>query len=190
MILCLMCDIIHTLSMRKEVSGATRSLFVVRIFLVYRGDKMAGNTVTKIEKLIAPTVAGMGYDLWDVRFLKEGASWYLRVFIDKEEGICIDDCSDVSHAIDPLLDEADIIDRSYYLEVCSTGLERELTRPEHFEKMLGREVMVHLYKPVNDSRDYSGILKSFDGGVTLTVDDNDMYFEKGLYSTVKLNDMN
>ena len=150
---------------------------------------MAGNTATKVEALIAPTVNTMGYDLWDVRFLKEGASWYLRVFIDKEGGICIDDCTDVSHAIDPVLDDADIIDKSYYLEVCSTGLERELTRPEHFEKMAGREVSVRLYRPVDDSRDFCGTLVSFDGGVKLLCDGEEKYFEKGLYSTVKLNDM-
>ncbi len=150
---------------------------------------MAGNTVSKVEKVIAPTIEGMGYDLWDVRFLKEGASWYLRVFIDKEDGICIDDCTDVSHAIDPLLDEADVIDRSYYLEVCSTGLERELTKPEHFSKMQGREVFLHLYSPKDGNRDFSGTLVSYDGGVTLTVDGQDIYFEKGTFATVKLNDM-
>ena len=150
---------------------------------------MAGNTVSKIEALIAPTVNGMGYDLWDVRFLKEGASWYLRVFIDKEEGVWINDCTDVSHAIDPLLDEADIIDKSYYLEVCSAGLERELLRPEHFEKMNGREVMVHLYRPVDGEKDFCGVLLSFDGGVKIAVGEKEYYFEKGLYSSVKLNDM-
>ncbi len=150
---------------------------------------MAGNTVSKVEKVIAPTVEGMGYDLWDVRFLKEGASWYLRVFIDKAEGICIEDCTDVSHAIDPLLDEADLIDRSYYLEVCSTGLERELTRPEHFEKMKGREVFVHLYSARDGVRDFAGTLCGFDGGVTVKVGEDEIYFEKGTFATVKLNDM-
>ncbi|MBR6693859.1 MAG: ribosome maturation factor RimP [Clostridia bacterium] len=150
---------------------------------------MAGNTAEKVEKLISATVAEMGYDLWDVRFLKEGASWYLRVFIDKDEGVWINDCTDVSHAIDPILDEADIIDKSYYLEVCSAGLERELLKPAHFEKMKGREVMVHLYRAVDGEKDYCGILADYDGGVKITVGDKEYYFEKGLYSSVKLNDM-
>lgn len=150
---------------------------------------MAENTAVKVSKLIESTVKSLGYDLWDVRFLKEGASWYLRVFIDKPEGIDINDCTDVSHAIDPLLDEADLIDKSYYLEVCSPGLERELTRPEHFEKMLGREVAVHLIRPVNNERDFCGELLGFDGGVKLRTDDEELFFEKGTYTSVKLNDM-
>ncbi len=150
---------------------------------------MAENTAVKVSKLIEPTVRSLGYDLWDVRFLKEGASWYLRVFIDKPEGIDINDCTDVSHAIDPLLDEADLIDKSYYLEVCSPGLERELTRPEHFEKMLGREVAVHLIRPVDNERDFCGELLGFDGGVKIRTAEREFFFEKGTYTSVKLNDM-
>ena len=91
------------------------------------------NSAEKVYELIKDTVAAEGVGLWDVRFLKEGASWYLRVFIDKPEGISIDDCTNVSHAIDPIIDEADPIDVSYYLEVCSPGIERELTRRRHYE---------------------------------------------------------
>ena len=87
------------------------------------------NSAEKVYGLIKDAVEEQGVSLWDVRFLKEGASWYLRVFIDKPEGISIDDCTNVSHAIDPIIDAADPIDVSYYLEVCSPGIERELTRP-------------------------------------------------------------
>ena len=82
--------------------------------------------------LIEPVVQSLGVTLWDVRFVKEGASYYLRVYIDKEGGVGIDDCVAVSHAIDPVIDEADPIDKQYYLEVCSPGIERELTRDRHF----------------------------------------------------------
>lgn len=150
---------------------------------------MAENTAGKVEKLIAPTVTGMGYDLWDVRFIKEGASWYLRIFIDKDGGVDINDCTDVSHAVDPILDEADPIDKAYYLEVCSPGLERELTRPEHFAKMQGREIAVHLYRPVADKRDFLGTLVDFDGGIKLLADGEEVYLEKGAFSSVKLNDI-
>ena len=150
---------------------------------------MAGNTVSKIEALIVPIVNEMGYDLWDVRFLKEGASWYLRIFIDKADGIDINDCVDVTHAVDPILDEADLISQSYYLEVCSPGIERELTRPEHFEKMQGKPVLVHLIRPRDDKRDFNGILSSYDGGIKIEADGEEIYFEKGTYTTVKLNDM-
>ena len=90
---------------------------------------MAG-VADRVFNLIKDTVETQNVRLWDVRFVKEGASYYLRVFIDNDAGINIDDCTNVSHAIDPIIDEADPIDKSYYLEVCSPGLERELTRPD------------------------------------------------------------
>lgn len=151
---------------------------------------MAQNTAAKVAALVAPTVESMGYDLWDVRYLKEGASWYLRIFIDKSEGISINDCTDVSHAIDPILDEADPIKESYYLEVCSPGAERELTKPEHFSKMTGKEICVHLIRPIEDTRDFCGELLSYDGGVKINKDGQELYFEKGSFTSVKLNDIN
>ena len=131
----------------------------------------------RVYALIKETVESQGVQLWDVRFLKEGASWYLRVFIDKEEGITIDDCTDVSHAIDPVIDEADPIDKSYYLEVCSPGIERELTRPEHFEKMIGQIVKLKLYKAIDGVKEFKGELLSFDGKVKLMVDSTSLEFD-------------
>lgn len=131
----------------------------------------------RVYALIKETVESQGVELWDVRFLKEGASWYLRVFIDKEEGITIDDCTDVSHAIDPVIDEADPIDKSYYLEVCSPGIERELTRPEHFEKMIGQIVKLKLYKAIDGVKEFKGELLSFDGKVKLMVDSTSLEFD-------------
>lgn len=131
----------------------------------------------RVYALIKETVESQGVELWDVRFLKEGASWYLRVFIDKEEGITIDDCTDVSHAIDPVIDEADPIDKSYYLEVCSPGIERELTRPEHFEKMIGQIVKLKLYKAIDGAKEFKGELLSFDGKVKLMVDSTSLEFD-------------
>lgn len=131
----------------------------------------------RVYALIKETVESQGVELWDVRFLKEGASWYLRVFIDKEEGITIDDCTDVSHAIDPVIDEADPIDKSYYLEVCSPGIERELIRPEHFEKMIGQIVKLKLYKAIDGVKEFKGELLSFDGKVKLMVDSTSLEFD-------------
>ena len=88
-----------------------------------------GNTAQRVEALVRPTVEGMGLRLWDVVFEKEGPDWYLRVLIDKDGTMDTDTCADVSHALDPILDEADPIDQSYYLEVGSPGLGRKLTRP-------------------------------------------------------------
>lgn len=118
------------------------------------------NAAEKVYGLIKETVEEQGVSLWDVRFLKEGASWYLRVFIDSPDGISIDDCTNVSRAIDPIIDEADPIDVSYYLEVCSPGLERELTRPNHFEKSVGKTVKIKLYKAIDGVKELTGILKS------------------------------
>ena len=134
------------------------------------------NAAERVYSLIKETVESCGTELWDVKFLKEGASWYLRVFIDKPEGISIDDCTEVSHAIDPVIDEADPIDVSYYLEVCSPGLERELSRPEHFIKMQGQKVKVKLYKAVDGVKEFTGILKSAQNGVTLETENGEMTF--------------
>ena len=151
---------------------------------------MAGkNTVTAVWDIVEPYVKNLGLQLWDVRFVKEGASYYLRVFIDSENGIDIDNCVDVSHAIDPILDEADPISHSYCLEVSSPGLERELIRPEHFEKMLGNEVKVKLYRQINGAKEIRGTLLSFENGnLSLNVNDEDVSLSKGDYSSVRLAD--
>ena len=125
------------------------------------------NAAEKVYGLIKGTVEAEGVNLWDVRFRKEGASWYLRVFIDKPEGISIDDCTNVSHAIDPIIDEADPIDVSYYLEVCSAGLERELTRQSHFEACVGKRVKIKLYKALDGVKELTGVLKAAADTVTI-----------------------
>ena len=98
-----------------------------------------GNTAQRVEALVRPTVEGMGLRLWDVVFEKEGPDWYLRILIDRDGTMDTDTCAEVSHALDPILDEADPIDQSYYLEVGSPGLGRKLTRPEHYEAAEGPE---------------------------------------------------
>lgn len=150
---------------------------------------MAGGVAEKIFSLIKPAVEETGVALWDVRFIKEGASYYLRVYIDKADGIGIDDCTNVSHAIDPIIDEADPIDKSYYLEVCSPGLERELTRPEHFERFIGSAVKVKLYKAFNGSKEICGTLCLYNGGVEIETADEKIYFEKKDISAVRLDDI-
>ncbi len=128
------------------------------------------NAADRVYELIKDTVNSQGVELWDVRFVKEGASWYLRVYIDKQEGITIDDCTNVSHAIDPVIDEADPVDKSYYLEVCSCGLERELVKREHFEKVIGQKIKVKLYKAVDGVKEFTGNLLSVDEKIVLDID--------------------
>lgn len=134
------------------------------------------NAAERVFTLIKDTVEAEGVSLWDVRFLKEGASWYLRVFIDKPDGITIDDCTNVSHAIDPIIDEADPIDKAYYLEVCSPGLERELIRDFHFEAALGQKVKIRLYKAVDTKKEFTGILETAGETLVLSTEDGQKSF--------------
>ena len=152
-----------------------------------------GNTAQRVEALVRPTVEGMGLRLWDVVFEKEGPDWYLRVLIDKTDGTTMDTdtCADISHALDPILDEADPIEQSYYLEVGSPGLGRRLTRPEHYEQLKGQKCAAHLIRPDEQGRrDAEGILEglSADGMVTLKSDDGDYTFPVKAAGYVKLCD--
>ena len=131
------------------------------------------NPVQKVEGIIRPIADELGLKIWDIRYLKEGASWFLRIFIDKEGGVDIDDCERMSRAIDAPLDDADLIKEAYYLEVSSPGLFRELTRPEHFAAYEGELVNVKLIRPdENGEREIVGVLLGEgDGAVTLQTDE-------------------
>jgi len=118
-----------------------------------KGKGKGGNTVSVVWQLAEPIAEELGLRLWDVRFVKEGASWYLRIFIDKDGGVGISDCEAMSRAVDEPLDRLDPIDQSYFLEVSSPGIERELTRPEHYELMKGREVCVNLFRPIDGEKE-------------------------------------
>ena len=131
-----------------------------------------------VYDLIKPTVESLSITLWDVRFVKEGASYYLRVYIDKSEGVTIDDCTLVSHAIDPVIDEADPIDKQYYLEVCSPGIERELTRDWHFKKMAGSKVSVKLFSAIDGKKEFCGTLGVSDSEISLMTEDGEISFDK------------
>lgn len=157
---------------------------------VLKGEYILASIADRVWALVEDAVSSQGVELWDVRFVKEGASYYLRIFIDSEKGIDIDDCTNVSHAVDPILDEADPIDKSYYLEVCSPGLERELTRDEHFVKMQGKQVTVKLYRAVNGAKEITGTLKNYkDANLTLDVNSQEMTFLKADISKVHLADL-
>ena len=147
------------------------------------------NSAERVYELIKDAVEAEGARLWDVRFLKEGASWYLRVFIDKPKGISIDDCTNVSHAIDPIIDEADPIDVSYYLEVCSPGIERELTRSRHYEESLGKQVRLKLYRAYDGKKEITGTLEDVtEENVTLVTEGNALTVERKNISKANLSD--
>lgn len=118
----------------------------------------------KVEALARPIVEDEGCELWSVEYVREAGSWYLRVFIDKDGGVGIDDCERISRRLDPILDEADPIPDSYVFEVGSAGAERELKRPSDFEKFMGSEVEVKLYQPYEGKKSLVGKLEAYENG--------------------------
>ena len=140
-----------------------------------------------VTELARPIVEQLGCELWDVEYVSEGGQWYLRIYIDKEGGISIDDCENVSRAMDPILDEKDPITSSYIFEVSSAGLERTLKLPAHFQRFLGENVEVKLYKPLDGAKLYSGTLSAYEnGGVTIEIGGKPMVFTKEQIANVRL----
>ncbi len=141
----------------------------------------------KVTELAKPVVEEEGCSLWDVEYVREAGSWFLRIFIDKDGGVGIDDCERISRRLDPILDEADPIPDSYVFEVGSAGAERELKRPGDFEQFMGSEVEVRLYQPLNGCKVYVGVLAGYDNSrVTVTVGKNEVSFDKSQIALVKL----
>ena len=138
-------------------------------------------------ELAAPVIAEQGCTLWDVEYVKEAGTWYLRVLLDKEGGVDILDCEAISRAMDPILDEQDPIDGSYNFEVCSAGLERTLKRPGDFAQFMGSSVLVKLYRPVDGSKEFAGVLTGYeDGRVSIAADGQAHTFEKSEVALVRL----
>jgi len=140
-----------------------------------------------VAQLAAPIVEGFGCSLWDVEYVREGADRYLRVFIDKEGGIDIEDCEKIHRALDPVLDERDPIAESYYFEVCSAGLERALKRPGDFERFMGSPVLIKLYRPRNGLKEIPGILRGYEEGrITVEAGKETITFEKSEVALARL----
>ena len=134
-----------------------------------------------------PVVQAHGCSLWDVEYVKEGGDWFLRLYIDKDGGVDINDCEAISRAVDPILDEKDPIPDSYSFEVCSAGLERELKRPSDFAQFLGSPVTVKLYQPKNGLKEQPGVLIAYENGaVTIRQGETEVRFEKSEVAQVRL----
>lgn len=126
----------------------------------------------KTEKLLIPIIETNKFELVDVEYVKEAGNWYLRIYIDKEGGITVDDCEVVSRALGDLLDKKDFIDEAYILEVSSPGLGRPLKKDKDFERSLGKEVEIKTYAPIQKQKEFVGILKAYDKeSITLEFDD-------------------
>lgn len=140
-----------------------------------------------VFKLASPVADSMGLEIWDVEFVKEGGEHYLRVFIDKADGVSIDDCEKFSRAFDKVLDREDPIDTSYIFEVSSAGLERRLFRDSDFERYMGSAVTLKTFAPKDGRKEFAGTLSAYDGGdVTLSLDDGEKTFEKKEIASVRL----
>jgi len=141
----------------------------------------------KIAEIAKPAAEKFGCELWDVEFAREGGQRFLRVFIDKEGGVGIEDCENVSRELDPLLDELDLIEESYTFEVSSAGLERPLKRPSDFEKFIGSKVFISLYRTVAGKKEHTGTLLAYeDGDVTMEISGRQEKFEKKDIARVRL----
>ena len=140
-------------------------------------------------ELAAPSIEKQGCTLWDVEYVKEGGTWYLRVLLDKEGGVDILDCEAISRELSDLLDEADPIEGSYTLEVGSAGAERALKRPGDFARFMGSPVLVKLYRPQNGSKEFAGCLCAYDeatGDVSITIGQKEFTFTKKDTALVRL----
>lgn len=142
----------------------------------------------KTEEILNPIVEEYGFELVDVEYVKEGSTWYLRAYIDKPGGICIDDCEAVSRRLSDILDEKDYIDDAYILEVSSPGLGRPLRKEKDFRRSLGEEVEVRTYRMIEKQKEFTGILKEYDEK-TVTIEEdggNVRTFEKSEIALIRL----
>ena len=151
--------------------------------------KSSKNVVAVVTDALEPVINELGYDVWDIEYVKEGADWFLRFTIDSENGIDINDCEKVHRTIDPLLDEIDPIEGAYHLEVSSPGLERDVKYDWHYESCIGEKLALRLFAPIEaipGTKSLVGILKSYeDKKITLEIDGTDIIIPHEAVSKAK-----
>ena len=141
----------------------------------------------KVEELIQNKVTQLGYELYDVQYVKEGKDYFLRIFIDKPEGIDLNDCEKVSNEINPIIDKADYIKEAYFLEVSSPGVERVLRKDKHLEQNIGKEIEIKLFKPIENEKIQDGILKQYnEEAITIEVNDEEKIIDRKNIALMKL----
>ena len=141
----------------------------------------------RVENLILSEVEKLGYELYDVQYTKEGKDYYLRIFIDKENGIDLNDCEKVSEIIKPILDSADYIKEMYFLEVSSPGIERVLRKDKHLEQSIGKEIDIKLFKPIERQKELTGVLNKYDeNNIYIQLQKEEIQIERKNISLMKL----
>ena len=142
---------------------------------------------SRTEELLLPIADSFGVEIYDVEYVKEGADFYLRAYIDKPDGVNIQDCENVSRALSDALDKEDFMEDAYILEVSSPGLGRTLKKDKHLEKSLGKEVEVRTYKPIEKQKEFAGVLKAFYGNtVTITNESGEQVFHRTDIALIRL----
>ncbi len=142
---------------------------------------------SRTEELLTPIAEAVGVSVYDVEYVKEGSDWYLQCYIDKPDGVTIQDCETVSRALSDRLDEEDYIADAYILEVSSPGLGRTLKKDKHLAKSIGQEVEIKTYKPIEKQKEFSGVLRAFDQDtVTIEMQTGEMKFDRSDVALIRL----
>lgn len=171
----------------KKTARIKKSGNQFRSLIIGKEGKALASIEEKVESLIKNKVESLGYDLYDVQYSKEGKDYFLRIFIDKQEGIDLTDCEKVSNEINPILDDADYIKEMYFLEVSSPGIERIIRKEKHFENAQGKEIEVKLFKPIEKQKEFTGILKKWDENkIYIAEEENEIQIERKNISLMKL----
>ena len=139
----------------------------------------------KIEELISKTINNLGYELYDIEYVKEGKDYFLRIYIDSEKGIDLNDCEKVSNSINEILDKEDYIKEQYFLEVSSPGVERVLRKEKHLKDNIEKEVQIKLFKPIDGQKQHKGILKNFDDEYITILNDKEIKIDRKNISQIK-----
>lgn len=156
-------------------------------FALYERDGNLAKIDEALEKLALDVCERHGVYIYNTEYKKEGSEYYLRLYIDKDGGVTIEDCENVSREISPLLDDLTFIKEAYIFEVSSPGIDRALTRDWHFEKVMGEEIDIKLFAPIDGKKEISGILKGYDAdAITVDTDGKEITIEKGKAASVRL----
>lgn len=140
----------------------------------------------RVEELVTKKINDLGYKVYDVMYVKEGKENYLKIFIDNDQGISLDDCENVNNAITDMLDEADIIKDQYFLEISSPGVERHIRKDQQLEEHIGKDINIKLFKAIDKQKELTGSLQKFDKEqITLLIDNQEVTIERNNISSMK-----